>query len=299
MKRSDDREWDVFLSYASEDRDTVARPLVDALETLGISVWYDEKALEIGDSLRRTIDNGLRKCRFGIVILSPSFFGKHYPNRELDGLAQKEVGGEKVILPVWHQVNAELVLNYSPPLADRVAARWEEGPLNVAWKIMLVCHPEVPEQLEQIAKKTRLLKKLESGQEVVGVLDGAFAYNFAHDEVSDEAETELVAGFLQELQDWGEILSDLEIGERVRAESSIQTSLEEMRNAGWRLFGRQMKQRVAVGGASSNWPVATAVLVRSDTEEVFEVPGGGFGFFRSGAESGGSVDGTDEKNGTN
>jgi hypothetical protein len=51
---------------------------------------------------RQSIDSGLARSRFGIVILSEAFFAKHWPQRELDGLAAREVDGVKVILPVWH-----------------------------------------------------------------------------------------------------------------------------------------------------------------------------------------------------
>lgn len=88
-----DTERDVFISYASEERESVARPLAELLTSLGVSVWFDKFDLKMGDSLRRKIDEGLTICRYGIVLLSPSFFGKHYTNRELDGLAQREVDG--------------------------------------------------------------------------------------------------------------------------------------------------------------------------------------------------------------
>ena len=48
-----DKEYDVFISHASEDKEEVARPLAEALRKNGLSVWYDEFELKIGDSLRR------------------------------------------------------------------------------------------------------------------------------------------------------------------------------------------------------------------------------------------------------
>ncbi len=60
-------------------------------------VWYDEFTLRVGDSLRRSIDNGLKNSRYGIVVLSEAFFNKEWPQRELDGVFAREVNGEKVI----------------------------------------------------------------------------------------------------------------------------------------------------------------------------------------------------------
>ena len=114
-------DFDVFISYASEDRDAVVQPLAIALKNEDLRVWYDEFELSIGDSLRRKIDAGLAKSRFGVVVLSKDFFNKDWPNYELDGLVTRAVTGEQVLLPVWHKVSKQEVMGYSPPLADKLA----------------------------------------------------------------------------------------------------------------------------------------------------------------------------------
>ena len=81
--------YDVFISHASEDKEAIARPLYEALKARGLSVWFDEAELTLGDSLRRKIDDGLARCRYGIVILSPRFLEKEWPQRELDGLVAR------------------------------------------------------------------------------------------------------------------------------------------------------------------------------------------------------------------
>lgn len=115
------REYDVFISHASEDKDDVVRPLAHALSDGGLNVWYDEFELRIGDSLRRKIDMGLAKSRFGVVVLSRSFFGKGWTNYELDGLVTRAVSGEQILLPIWHEITKKELIDYSPSLADKVA----------------------------------------------------------------------------------------------------------------------------------------------------------------------------------
>ncbi|HET7181534.1 MAG TPA: DUF1883 domain-containing protein [Candidatus Limnocylindrales bacterium] len=118
----DDKEYDVFISHAGEDKADIVRPLAVALRDLGLVVWYDEFELKLGDSLRRKIDRGLVASRFGVVVLSPSFFEKGWPNYELDGLVTREVvGGQPLILPLWHNVTRDDVVKYSPSLADKVS----------------------------------------------------------------------------------------------------------------------------------------------------------------------------------
>jgi len=119
--------WDAFVSHASEDKDTFARPLAEALRARKLSIWYDEFTLTVGDSLRRSIDRGLARSRFGVVVLSPKFFEKEWPQKELDGLVAREVDGRKVILPVWHGIDVESIRKFSPMLADRVAISSTSG----------------------------------------------------------------------------------------------------------------------------------------------------------------------------
>jgi hypothetical protein len=119
--QDDDREFDVFISHASEDKEEIVRPLAAALRDGGLKVWYDEFELRIGDSLRRKIDMGLAKSRFGVVVMSKEFFRKGWINYELDGIVTRTVDGEQVLLPIWHSVTKKEVIEYSPSLADKLA----------------------------------------------------------------------------------------------------------------------------------------------------------------------------------
>jgi hypothetical protein len=129
--------WDVFVSHASEDKDDFVRPLASRLQAHGLKVWFDEFTLTVGDSLRRSIDRGLAASRFGIVVISPDFMRKEWPQRELDGLVAREIAGVKVILPVWHKITADQIRAYSPTLADRLAASSERGLDHVITELLL------------------------------------------------------------------------------------------------------------------------------------------------------------------
>ena len=54
-------------------------------------------------------------------MLSSAFFSKNWPQYELNGLVAKEMQGHKVILPIWHKVSKDEVLQHSPSLADKLA----------------------------------------------------------------------------------------------------------------------------------------------------------------------------------
>ena len=136
--------WDLFICHASEDKSEIARPLAEALSRKGLSVWYDEFTLTLGDSLSRKIDEGLANSRFGVVILSPSFFKKEWPRRELDGLRAKEISYGKMILPIWHEVDRDYVLRYSPMLADKLAVSTSEGLDKVVGEVVKAVSRDKP-----------------------------------------------------------------------------------------------------------------------------------------------------------
>jgi len=112
---------DVFISHASEDKDAIVRSLASALSAQNLKVWYDEFTLRIGDSLRQKIDRGLATSRVGLVVLSPSFIAKGWTNYELDGIVTRTVSGEQILLPIWHNITKQEVMDFSPSLADKVA----------------------------------------------------------------------------------------------------------------------------------------------------------------------------------
>lgn len=138
--------WDLFICHASEDKDDFVRPLAEKLVSAGLKVWYDDFALKVGDSLRRSIDEGLSKSRFGVVVLSPSFFRKEWPQKELDGLVAKEGDGANVILPVWHKLDRDEVKKYSLILSDKVAAKSSDGLEVVFSKLLGVVRPSTNDE---------------------------------------------------------------------------------------------------------------------------------------------------------
>ncbi|MDK9657152.1 toll/interleukin-1 receptor domain-containing protein [Propionibacterium freudenreichii] len=113
---------DVFLSHASEDKEEIARPLREALEDRGLVVWFDEVKIKVGQSIRQEIEKGIAGAKFGVVILSPSFFAKQLTQAELDALFTKKVDtGRSIILPIWHRVTKDEVAAHSPLLAGLLA----------------------------------------------------------------------------------------------------------------------------------------------------------------------------------
>ena len=96
---------------------------VGALEGKGIKVWYDKTQMKCGDSMRKRIDEGLKKSKFGVAVLSPNYIaeGKYWTKAELDGLFQLESINGKILLPVWHNLTKKQVIEFSPIMASKLA----------------------------------------------------------------------------------------------------------------------------------------------------------------------------------
>ena len=116
-------EYDVFVSHAWEDKEAFVNDFVDELRAKGAKVWYDQTQMKWGDSMRAKIDDGLRKSKFGVVILSPDYIADHkyWTKAELDGLFQMESINGKTLLPIWHNLTKKQVMDYSPIIASKLA----------------------------------------------------------------------------------------------------------------------------------------------------------------------------------
>jgi TIR domain len=86
----DDREWDIFLSYARIDGADIGDALRQHLNDLGVRVWFDEIAIKPGQSQALQMDKGLQRARAGIVLLTPAYLvGRFWTERELGALLHR------------------------------------------------------------------------------------------------------------------------------------------------------------------------------------------------------------------
>lgn len=139
-----EKYWDAFISHASEDKDTIVRHLADTLEKIGVKVWFDEFSLKVGDRLSKSIDEGLIKSKFGIVMISKRFLEKRWTEYEYRSLLSKEENGTKVILPVWHDITREEVKGFSLYLSDRFALNTSKMSINkLALTLTETIRPEI------------------------------------------------------------------------------------------------------------------------------------------------------------
>lgn len=127
-----------FICHDSRDKESFARPLADRLSRSGIVLWFDEYSLKVGDPLRESVERGIKTCGRCIVIISKQFLANNgWTKREFNSVFTREVlESANLILPVWHDVSAEEVYEYSPQLLDRIAANTKDGMEVVSRKLI-------------------------------------------------------------------------------------------------------------------------------------------------------------------
>ena len=126
-----------FICHDSRDKDAIVRELAHEMARLLCHVWYDEFSLAVGDSLRVSIEKGLKESRKCIVILSPNFCSNSgWSKAEFDAIFTREILEKKnVLLPVWHNVGVREVYEYCPRLADRIGLGSELGVKELAQRL--------------------------------------------------------------------------------------------------------------------------------------------------------------------
>lgn len=114
---ADPYDYDVFISHANNDKANFVDELTASLENLRINIWYDATQIDWGDNWKLQIKNGLNKCRFGIVIISPQFLGREWTEKELNDLLQRQnASGQKVVLPLLFNLSVAEMKEQYPQL---------------------------------------------------------------------------------------------------------------------------------------------------------------------------------------
>ena len=89
------KKYDIFLSYAGEDREWVRR-LANALLEQGLNVWYDEIEIKPGDMWRDQTEKGLRASTYVVMVITPEAVHSNWQAAEL-GAA---LASQKPLIPI-------------------------------------------------------------------------------------------------------------------------------------------------------------------------------------------------------
>ena len=93
--------------------------LYNSLDDLGINIFYDKKSLEWGDKWKDRILDGVKQSEFAIIVISENFFDREWTEKELNEfLNRQNQNGQKIILPVVHNITMEQLRDKYPSVAE-------------------------------------------------------------------------------------------------------------------------------------------------------------------------------------
>ena len=146
-------KYDASISRAFEDKKYLVKSLANNLAGAGARIWYDEFSLRPGDSLRKSIEKGLRESRYGIIVLSKAFFEKFWTNAEFDvvfSLASQRHA--RFTFPLWHKVSFKEVQEFSPMLSMRFGVDTKNK--SLLQKILREIRPDLSSEVDARANPT-------------------------------------------------------------------------------------------------------------------------------------------------
>ena len=90
-----------------------------SLNKLGIEIFYDKDTLEWGDKWKDKILEGVAKAEFAIIVISENFFDREWTEKELNEfLSRQNANGQKIILPILHNITTAQLKEKYPDVAD-------------------------------------------------------------------------------------------------------------------------------------------------------------------------------------
>ncbi len=118
-----------FISHDSRDKEKIASIIAKGLQKKMCPIWYDEYSLKVGDSLKESIEKGLKECKKCILVITPNFINnKGWTKVEFNSIFTREIIENKnIVLPVWYNISKEDVYEYCPTLVDRFGLQWKTG----------------------------------------------------------------------------------------------------------------------------------------------------------------------------
>jgi len=112
-------EYDVFISHANRDKEDFVEQLYQSINKLGINIFYDRDSLEWGDNWKAAILNSTKKAEFAVIVISENFFDREWTEKELaEFLSRQNRNGQKLILPILHNITLAQLQERYPSVAD-------------------------------------------------------------------------------------------------------------------------------------------------------------------------------------
>lgn len=113
------KQYDVFISHASKDKNVYVDSLNAAVRKLGLNIFYDTDVLSWGDNWKQVILDGTKSSEFAIIVISNNFFDREWTERELEEfLSLQNENHQKIVLPLLYGISLDELKEHYPELGD-------------------------------------------------------------------------------------------------------------------------------------------------------------------------------------
>ena len=119
LGRGEKRSNDVFILHVPEDK-AVVRAFAFALRKKGLKVAYDDFELVKGDSPHKKVNAGMGGSRLGVAVISRPFVMQGWVTGGIGDLAVRPLSGKQSLMPLWHDITRNEVLEFCADIADLV-----------------------------------------------------------------------------------------------------------------------------------------------------------------------------------
>ncbi|WNC72717.1 helix-turn-helix transcriptional regulator [Thalassotalea psychrophila] len=118
----------------------------------------------------------------------------------------------------------------------------------------------------------KFLTRITNGTQLSSVLDGSLAFRINHDDPETAETADFLAEALSTIEDWGQLLSSLDSGEKVKASFSLSTLIKKIELHGFCVFGLKTVEKMELYNVDK-WPVANISIVRIHSDKIIKVEG--------------------------
>ena len=113
------KQYDVFISHATKDKNSYVDKLVEAIKKEGLSVFYDTECILWGDSIPEKIAEGLTNCTLAVVVISKNYFGRPWTEYEIRTLLNRQnQDNNKLVMPILYGVSKKQLMMHYPELGN-------------------------------------------------------------------------------------------------------------------------------------------------------------------------------------
>ena len=136
-----DADFDVFISHASEDKETIARPIFEACQRIGLKAFFDEAHIGWGQSFTQKINTALGAAPTVLAVISSTSVSKDWPVTEVNAALAMEVSRQKKVVPL---IVGKPDLSRLPLIATKDCLDWKGDADAVAKRLLAAKTGDAP-----------------------------------------------------------------------------------------------------------------------------------------------------------